>query len=249
MVELVQTEIEMEGFVQLVTGMTRQWRNPADSMLDHCWTNCEGRVLKCFNIVRGASDHNVVGLDISLVDIKIGGTETQGGDLGNISVRRGCLGQVQDWTDWNDILKESNVNVAASRLEEEIRMILEAEAPMKTVQERTRYSKWLKDSTKQEMDKRDTARQTAKNTDDVQDWSTYRQLRNSCTRLQRQDRSEHLRKHLQQIRSRKRQCQDLLYHQKSTGVEEGWTPYQLPSGWKDIQEASRVGRDTGPVLQ
>ena len=46
MIDLVQTEIEPLGYVQLVENMTRAWTNQKDSIIDHVWTNCSDRILK-----------------------------------------------------------------------------------------------------------------------------------------------------------------------------------------------------------
>ena len=46
LVEVVQDNIENEGFVQIVAGHTRTWRQQADSLLDQVWTNCANRIIK-----------------------------------------------------------------------------------------------------------------------------------------------------------------------------------------------------------
>ena len=201
MVERTQNEIETEEFVQMVTGFTRQWCHQADSLLDHCWVNCEQRVLKIYNVVRGNSDHNVVGLDVSVWDIKLGEQNTRRRSWKYFDRTR-CL-QTFTNTDWSDILTQTNVDVAASRLEERITDIMETEAPMKTVQMRTRYLKWISDNTKAEIIRRDITRDIAKVTDSELDWACYRSLRNSCTKLQRKDRAEFLSKTFSRLEKEK----------------------------------------------
>ena len=73
MVEDTKELIETSGFQQIVVNFTRQWREQADSLLDHIWTNCPERTIKIWNEIRGYSDHNVIGIQISLKDIKIRG--------------------------------------------------------------------------------------------------------------------------------------------------------------------------------
>ena len=51
----------------------RQWRQQADSLLDHMWSNCPERMVRTINDSRGSSDHNVIGLEVALKDIKSGG--------------------------------------------------------------------------------------------------------------------------------------------------------------------------------
>ena len=61
MVEMVQDTIEIEGFVQLIKGHTRRWRHQADSLLDHCWSNCGQNILRSYNYSRGDSDPQCCG--------------------------------------------------------------------------------------------------------------------------------------------------------------------------------------------
>ena len=76
MVEETKNVIETSGFLQIVTNFTRSWRNQADSCLDQVWTNCPDRTVKVYNIERGASYHNVVGINVAVQDIKTGGNNT-----------------------------------------------------------------------------------------------------------------------------------------------------------------------------
>ena len=67
-----------------------------------------------------------------------------------------CLQKLAD-TDWSTVTDELNVDVANSHLEELILATLNSEAPMKTVQMRTNYCKWLTQSTKDCMTECDTS--------------------------------------------------------------------------------------------
>ena len=68
--------------------------------------------------------------------------------------------------------------------------ILDFEAPMRTFQMRTKYSKWLKPVTKVHMELRDRLKEAARVTDTPEDWSEYRTVRTECIGMQRKDRSE-----------------------------------------------------------
>ena len=72
MVELVQSQIETLGFVQLVSDSTRAWKNQADSLLDQIWTNCPSKIICHKNQVRGSSDHNVITAEYPLKTSKLG---------------------------------------------------------------------------------------------------------------------------------------------------------------------------------
>ena len=69
--------------------------------------------------------------------------------------------------------------------------MLDSEAPMRMVQTRTSYNKFIQDSTKVTMAERDRARVAAKLSEKEEDWALYRKLRNRCTALQKSDRVEY----------------------------------------------------------
>ena len=185
MVNEVNNKIETSGFQQLVKGATRTWKDQNDSCLDHIWANCPNRVIKTFNTTRGSSDHNVIGVELSLKEIK---------NAGNNIVKRmwkefykeKCLLDFKN-SNWQDILMETNVNVAAALLEERICSIMDVHAPFKTIQIRAHYKDWISTDTKKIMFLRDTARTIAKRTDSEVHWTEFKRLRNSCTSLQKQD--------------------------------------------------------------
>ena len=63
---------------------------------------------------------------------------------------------------------------------------------MMIVQTRTKYNKWLSDSTKVTMASRDEARARARITGEMEHWDQFRRLMNSCTSLQKKDRQNYL---------------------------------------------------------
>ena len=82
---------------------------------------------------------------------------------------------------WEEVLQESNPDVSNSILQDKILSILNSEAPMKVVQQRTKYTKWLTDHTKECMRRRDMMRDTAIISNLDTDWAAYRSSRNECT--------------------------------------------------------------------
>ena len=197
MVEEVKNQIETRGFRQLVTGVTRTWEGQRDSTLDQIWTNCGNRIINHFNLKRPPSDHNIIGANISLSDIKIGGQNIVRRKWSKFDTNR--FKMKCNNTDWSSILREPNPELANSIFEEKLNRILDSEAPMGLIQRRTRYLNWLSDSTKDKMEERDKAKDKARDTKMESDWIIYRKQRNECTRLQNRDRTEHLRKTYERI--------------------------------------------------
>ena len=190
MVRMVQDNLETTGFSQLVQGVTRTWRNQADSTLDHIWTNTPNRIVNHFNEVRLPSDHNVTGATISLRDITMGGQNTvrrKWSNFSETSYLNKCMKM-----DWTPVYLQTCPDLANTIFEDKLQLILESEAPMGTFQSRTHYLRWLSDATKQKMVERDVARTVAMISDSEVDWQSYRRLRNLCTNLQRKDRGCYL---------------------------------------------------------
>ena len=197
MIELTKEYIELSGFQQLISTVTRQMRNQEDSIIDQIWTNCGHLTVRHFNISRASSDHNVIGVELAPLGIKVNSQNTVRRVWKNFDEKR-CLERFRE-IDWSNIMGSQNVNVANAILEENICHILDKEAPIKTMQSRARYTPWLTDSTKAEMISRDIARDIAKLSDLEVDWTDYRQKRNECTRLQRQDKAVHQRRFFEKI--------------------------------------------------
>ena len=60
MVDRTKSEMETEGFTQIIRGITRTWRTQTDSLVDQCWVNRPDRVISHTNETRGSSDHNFI---------------------------------------------------------------------------------------------------------------------------------------------------------------------------------------------
>ena len=100
---------------------------------------------------------------------------------------------------WNEISEQTDVNTANSLLESKITEIIESEAPMATVQIRTKYNKYLTNETKTLMIDRDKNREIARRTQETQDWERFKTLRNRCTKEQRKDKTDYLKKQFRKV--------------------------------------------------
>ena len=83
--------------------------------------------------------------------------------------------------------------------------ILDAEAPMGVIQMRTNYSNWITNETKLKMTERDLQRALARRTQNELERTSYRSLRNSCTRMQKLDKANYLKKSLTKLSLKKTQ--------------------------------------------
>ena len=64
MTNILKNRIETEGFHQTIIGDTRFWKDTPSSLIDHCWHNCPGRIMKSENIPEAQSDHNIIRITI-----------------------------------------------------------------------------------------------------------------------------------------------------------------------------------------
>ena len=201
MVDTTKNEIESRGHIQLVNRITRSWKGQTDSIIDHIWTNSSDRVYSHENEVRGVADHNVVTVTLSTNDMI---EETH-----NVRRRSWKTFKPEEFIeelkgiDWTNLYSASSADIANSELENNIGTILNRLAPMKIIQQRTKYKKWLTEDTKSQMEERDRLREVARLTQEDLDWELYKRTRNQCTKLQSKDRKNYLKAKFEKIEEEK----------------------------------------------
>ena len=160
MTNLIQQQIESIGYIQVIDTMTRAWENQTESLIDHVWLNCPRRLHSHLNTLRTISDHNIVGANISLRDIKTGGHNILRRKWKKFRPSRYIekLKQI----DWATLYSETNPDTANTMFEKTITGILDSEAPMGIIQERVNYSCWLEVQTRAAMLERDISREVAR---------------------------------------------------------------------------------------
>ena len=190
MVDLVKNVIETKGFVQMVQGITRSWPNQADSTIYHCWTNAPHKLVQCRNLVRSASDHNVI-------DIKVRVKGHNGAAREILSRNRSNFNEARFKSriaaiDWTSLYETTDVNVAAKILESNICDILNFEAPWMKIQVKKKHKSWVSPLTKEMMRSRDTAKELARVSKLDANWQDYRNKRNACTKQLKSDKKKTL---------------------------------------------------------
>ena len=73
MTDFIKDNIETLDLKQLISTPTRTWKDQEDFTIDNIWSNCNNHTIKHYNVVRGSSDHNAIGMIISMKNIKLGG--------------------------------------------------------------------------------------------------------------------------------------------------------------------------------
>ena len=106
---------------------------------------------------------------------------------------------------WWNVYNFDHADMAVEEFTKLICTILDREdmAPIKTFQQRNNYAAWLTDQTKEIMQNRDQAVAKARRTKDPKDWITAIALRNTCTRILRNEKFNSLKKKLVQCEDEK----------------------------------------------
>ena len=225
MVNQVKTQLETKGFIQHVTGFTRCWRGQTSSLLDHCWSNCATRIASCRNLVRGASDHNLVEVVVRMKGLNKSPTEIIKRMRNNFNAD--LFKSKASEIDWTEVLMENNVNVSYSHFEEKIRQLLDEMSPMRKIQVTTRHKSWLSWETRALILQRDLKREEARSSDIEQTWTEYRLLRNRCTSAVKKDRCKQYNDIYQDIETR----QDSRDLYKQAKAQLGWNAGKSPQAF------------------
>ena len=183
MVDRSKTEFESAGFVQIIKGIIRTWKGQTDSLVDQCWLNQSSKVISHQNDVCASSDHNLITVIMRIKNKKLGVQVLQKRVWKNF-----CPATYRAEIDWTDFYREKDQNVMNTIFEENVGTILEKHAPLKCIQLRKHYRNWLDDDCRLSMSDRDKQREVAWLSGSVEDWKSYRNKINKCTKLLKKER-------------------------------------------------------------
>ena len=211
--------MELEGFSQLITGITRSWPGQGDSAIDHFWTNNSDRVLSCSNEVRAVGDHNYISATICLKGQDSRRLETRTRDYKKFDQKE--FNTQLAATDWEQIYEIDDVNVANDFVESRMTELLDKMCPYRAKQFRKHSKPWVSSDTKAEMTERDSAREKARHTDLPADWKTYRELRNRVNTNLDKDRKNHFKQKYEK-------------HLEDNDTAAVYNTAKQQSGWKSV---------------
>ena len=181
MVNKTKAEIETLGFSQIIRGHTRTWRGQKDSLVDQCWSTRPDRIVSWLNETRGWSDHNYTDILLRTKDRKDRTQEIKKRVWKNFQPEefRNKISKIE----WGNFYNCENIDIVNDTFEQKIGDILNTMAPMKNIQLRQKYANWLDEEISQKMKDRDVLREVARGTDNDQDWISYRNARNECSKI------------------------------------------------------------------
>ena len=192
MVDRVKTEIETLGFCQIVRGMTRFWPGQPPSQLDHCWTNSPGLVMSHSNETWSSSDHNLIGVMVRTRDRVEADHESWGRQWKQLDVQR--FKRKFRELDWMDFYQCRNINELNEKFVENVRTILDSEAPIKARQYRRNHASWMTEKLKETKGRRDALRNVACTSGREEDWRRFKTVRNNYNKELVRTKNDHYRR-------------------------------------------------------
>ena len=174
---------------QLIEGATRSWPDSEDSCIDHFWTNSIESIISKRNIVRSVGDHNLLEVVLRLKGSNDIQQEISKRKWKNMDLQR-MQGKVAN-IDWENLYKITDLNLANDWMENQLKEVLNSEAPWIRVQPRRGYRSWILEETKIQMRKRDKTREEARENKNPAKWMEYKNLRNVCNKMVKSDRNKH----------------------------------------------------------
>ena len=93
--------------------------------------------------------------------------------------------------DWSGYYENRVINWLNNFLEENLREILESEAPLKGFQARGKYHSWVSSEMKELMRQRDSLKMIARQSGDPEDRRRYNRARNICTKELEKTKKKH----------------------------------------------------------
>ena len=171
------TRILPHGVSQHVVGPTRHWPGQASSGLDHYFTNRPEKLSPVVSQHRGGSDHMLIHAVRYSRSIKASPRYIRKRSYKNFNP--GDFVQAVQQLCWLDIYLCEDVNSAVSLLSSKLTFILDAMAPMRTVQIRKKYASWLSSTTLELMKERDRLQKVASETRNIDDWKAFKGIRNT----------------------------------------------------------------------
>ena len=188
LITLLFTRILPHGVSQLVSGPTRHFPGQKSSGLDHYYSNRPEKLSDVQTQHRGGSDHMLIFAVRYSRAIKTSPRYVRKRRYKNFDPDQ-FIAAVKQIT-WLDLYLATDVNQAVQLLSEKITLILDAMAPLRTVQVRTSYAPWLSKETITLMKERDMLQKKAAESGKREDWVMFKSVRNKINnRLKYEERN------------------------------------------------------------
>ena len=181
--EMVESEITMRGWNQLVSSTTRTERNTTPSLIDHIYVNRDNFVERVYNECTTGTDHYTIGVKVrvsrpifvSRSFLHRNVDKVKPGDFEAIF----CQLRI------HEIYQADNVNIGLSNLERKILHTLNIVAPEKRVETKEKYAKWMTPQILEKIRIRNGLRKKAEVSWEYDDWTDFKKYQKSLMKEMR----------------------------------------------------------------
>jgi hypothetical protein len=181
LVEEFNNTITPHGVVQVVRGVTRSARGHADSALDLVFTSVPDKMSEARALVRAYSDHRLVLCTRYTKKIITSPRYIKKRSYKNFD-EGAFLREVRN-TSMMNVYMCGDASEAARLLSVNLNSVLDRMAPVRRIQVRHNFAPWVTPACKERMAARDSAQKKASESRSDADWTDYRRIRNSVTRM------------------------------------------------------------------
>ena len=195
LVDLLMERIYPHGVVQCVQGPTHFWPGQVPSGLDHIYTNIPDKLSKVQVKGCGSSDHSLILATRYAKNIRQNIKYCKKRSYKNFDKEKFLeeVGKISWW----EVYSSTDVDIAVDIFTNKLTEILDRMAPIRKFQIRTKYAAWVGEDTKEKMQARNIAQQSAAISGLEEDWERYRLLRNQVTAQLRKDKIDWQQKKLE----------------------------------------------------
>ena len=164
---------------------TRSWPGQEDSGLDHVYTNNPTKLSQVLTIYQGGSDHKLLFVSRLSKPIRKSARFIRKRVFKDFDVQ--TFRKEVSMIKWWNVYSCDCVDTAVGRLCSNLNLILDKLAPLKKIQVHSNYAPWLSKESKDLIKKRDFAQKLAAVSQKIEDWTTYKRLRNHITNRLKSD--------------------------------------------------------------
>ena len=186
--ELVEAEITMRGWKQLVQEITRSWEGQKSACIDHIYTNRENFVEHVYVENTTGTDHRAVGVKVRLKNPVFVSSSFLHRSIDR--VEKGMFENVFCNSMIHEVYNASNVNEALSKLNSKILRALNVVAPEKKVITSEKHAKWMTPEILVKIRERNALRRAAEESKVKEDWKLFKDCQKTLMKEMRTAKQE-----------------------------------------------------------
>ena len=184
----IKSIIHSHGFYQIIKKPTRITAE-SKTLIDIIATNNPASISASDVIATSLSDHDMVGCVRKLHNLKFSPKTIKCRDYKKYNPVE--MNKDFERVNWNLVLNSTNVNMAVNYFNNIVRQIFDKHAPHIIKRVKGHPCPWLNNDIKSEMNTRDQMLRKARKYNKEDDWVAYKRLRNRCTNMLKQAKSNY----------------------------------------------------------